>query len=207
MPLGQKMFLKNTMPMVENQWRPKVCCHVTNLSKLYQFIWKLGLFSEWLVERSKLVGTKRIKRQHRGPRDVLEDIHFRYYPKLSESLWGCSADQYNIYPSLSSSTWITTFKNTHTHTQHTKEKKIVPRPTLSQSKLRNSSTFGQLFERLLFSAIKNFTVGKLSETLGVTVPRTQDLRTMWDRVSGFLGYEPIFSKELLHPQPSSNLIK
>ena len=35
---------------------------------------------EWLVERSKLVGTKRVIRQERGPRDVLEDIHFRYNP-------------------------------------------------------------------------------------------------------------------------------
>ncbi|KAF8805899.1 Clavaminate synthase-like protein [Phlegmacium glaucopus] len=35
---------------------------------------------EWLVERSKLVGTTRVVRQSKGTRDVLEEIHFRYNP-------------------------------------------------------------------------------------------------------------------------------
>ncbi|KAF4602980.1 hypothetical protein EYR38_003384 [Pleurotus pulmonarius] len=35
---------------------------------------------EWLVERSKLVGKKRTKREKREPRDILEEIHFRYNP-------------------------------------------------------------------------------------------------------------------------------
>jgi len=42
-----------------------------------------GRVQLWLVERSKLVGTKRVIRQdssERGPHDVLEDIHFRYNP-------------------------------------------------------------------------------------------------------------------------------
>ncbi|KAL0571098.1 hypothetical protein V5O48_010865 [Marasmius crinis-equi] len=36
--------------------------------------------SDWLVMKSKLVGTKRIKRDKREAVDVLEDIHFRYNP-------------------------------------------------------------------------------------------------------------------------------
>ncbi|KAL0072504.1 hypothetical protein AAF712_000267 [Marasmius tenuissimus] len=34
--------------------------------------------NEWLVLKSKLVGTRRVKRENREPVDVLEDIHFRY---------------------------------------------------------------------------------------------------------------------------------
>ncbi|KIJ46309.1 hypothetical protein M422DRAFT_66834 [Sphaerobolus stellatus SS14] len=35
---------------------------------------------EYLVAKSKLVGTKRVKRERREPLNVLEDIHFRYNP-------------------------------------------------------------------------------------------------------------------------------
>ncbi|KAF5355496.1 hypothetical protein D9758_006361 [Tetrapyrgos nigripes] len=36
--------------------------------------------AEWLVMKSKLVGTKRVQREKREPVDVLEDIHYRYNP-------------------------------------------------------------------------------------------------------------------------------
>ncbi|KAK7473186.1 hypothetical protein VKT23_001285 [Stygiomarasmius scandens] len=46
----------------------------------YQLGGKPITSAEWLVMKSKLVGTKRVKREKRGPIDVLEDIHFRYNP-------------------------------------------------------------------------------------------------------------------------------
>ncbi|KAG7091235.1 hypothetical protein E1B28_010286 [Marasmius oreades] len=46
----------------------------------YQLGGKPITSNEWLVMKSKLVGTKRVKREKREAIDVLEDIHFRYNP-------------------------------------------------------------------------------------------------------------------------------
>ncbi|KAK7441025.1 hypothetical protein VKT23_016806 [Stygiomarasmius scandens] len=41
--------------------------------------------NDWIMRRSKLVGTKRVERLEREPEGVLDDIHFRHHPEYAKA--------------------------------------------------------------------------------------------------------------------------